>query len=969
MAILPLSKDLFDTVTLELNPRRTFISSSAGITGSVYVFAEHSPFTKEQFKLAPFNDAEVDASSLEEYRKDLFATALLSVTASASSGSLTGSNNASGYTDGLNLRIQDAAGNVYSAQTHDVSGYTPADSTATKIGTYNTIVTGEDLATAIANSLEQARQYGISSTVKDFADGSPLLQIDPVVQDTEKIAITLSNTGYFGNNAIGGTLVASGDVEAEGLDGGVGNDISSQFAAYLTRVTDTAVSAQTQKQMEILRFDPSVTFTSDTIRKIIITDVLFPYYRTTYTSTQFAWANYHCLNFLTASLVPSCSALIYPSPVTESHNPLISDDDVVWDYNVYDGFTFAFNINPRRTIPTTTSEWHASTILHMSSCYALSLVTGSNRNDAGYPENFRLLLQLSHSANTPPSQINIAEVDAGTNTFPNDLVFISNPNLTLNYWSHCAVAWSSLHNDHTGSFYFNGEEDRGTKFIVTSGSINCDFSSSGGVVQRRWPLRTFNPLFIGNFYDGPYYVDNSPGEDAGLKGYFNSTAAATEGVYDIGLDMVEPSSSHLYHPCNAEINDLRIYGKYVPRDTIKSASSGGPYDLSGSLKFYLPPFFVKESPKRKILQTPFQATQRTTDTPFNVELSFGVDGKDINLQNYCREFKRASHPRLFFLTASTIDTSTGVYTANQFLWESASFAPMVRARNLLIFPCDNGNFTPNFQLLRSGTVTDPPISGSEVSRFVNDKGRLDLTLINLRDLVSTASIFKGLTQTNPDGTDNTNADGIVQQALGSSPEDSGVSPGSGLTILQRTRDASSNEIVILDASNLFYGMTIKPGSVIVKDTSLTASDGQCKMILKDNYQGNLYRADSTTENCKWSAVGNVLYEEGIFIIKAPTIPFFGRDQFEVEFEGVQNVHVLEVNVGAAASKINSSSNVSFNNGIVPNDFASTSDPVFVGISGVLLHDDNLNVIVRTNLAQPVIKTQADKYLFRIKIDF
>jgi hypothetical protein len=164
-------------------------------------------------------------------------------------------------------------------------------------------------------------------------------------------------------------------------------------------------------------------------------------------------------------------------------------------------------------------------------------------------------------------------------------------------------------------------------------------------------------------------------------------------------------------------------------------------------------------------------------------------------------------------------------------------------------------------------------------------------------------------------------------------------------------------------------MTIKPGSVIVKDTSLTASDGQCKMILKDNYQGNLYRADSTTENCKWSAVGNVLYEEGIFIIKAPTIPFFGRDQFEVEFEGVQNVHVLEVNVGAAASKINSSSNVSFNNGIVPNDFASTSDPVFVGISGVLLHDDNLNVIVRTNLAQPVIKTQADKYLFRIKIDF
>tara|TARA_R100000664_G_C2644096_1_gene67730 strand:- start:121 stop:546 length:426 start_codon:yes stop_codon:yes gene_type:complete len=141
------------------------------------------------------------------------------------------------------------------------------------------------------------------------------------------------------------------------------------------------------------------------------------------------------------------------------------------------------------------------------------------------------------------------------------------------------------------------------------------------------------------------------------------------------------------------------------------------------------------------------------------------------------------------------------------------------------------------------------------------------------------------------------------------------------------------------------------------------------MTLRDNSQGNLYRADSESENCKWNAVGNVLYEEGIFIIKAPTIPYFGREQFEIEFEGIQNLHILEINVPAAQSQINSSSNPSFNNNIKPNDFASTNDPVFVGISGVLLHDENLNVIARTNLAQPVIKTQADKYLFRIKIDF
>ena len=964
MAILPLSKDFFDTVTLELNPRRTFISSSAGITGSVYVFAEHSPFTKEQFKLGAFNDAAIDASSLEEFRKNLFETATSSLTGSAASGSLTGSNNPSGYADGLTLIFKDAKGNEYNAQTYDVSGYTPVNSTATKIGTYNTITTATELAGAITESLNQARLYGVGSTAKNATSGE-LLRIEAPTQDGEKIFIRLLDNSFLGNNLFKGTLVASGGFNTVGLVGGVGNDMQLQFQEYLSRVTKTAVSAQTQKQMEILRFEPTNTFTTDTIRKVIITDSLFPYYRTTYTSTQFAYGNYNSINFFTGAMVPTCSAIIYPSPITQSNNPLISSDDVIWDYNVTTGFTFALNINPRRTIPTTDGEFHASTILHMSSCYALSVVTGSYRNDAGYPPNFRLMLQLSHSANIPPSQVNIKEIDAGTNVFPNDLIFLSGQHLRLNQWKHAAVAWANLHNDHTGAFYFDGIEEEESRFIIPSSSINCAVSSSG----ETWPWQTFNPLFVGNFYDGPYFTDELGSADAGLKGYFNSSVAAIEGVYDIGLDMIEPSASALSHPCNVEINDIRVYGNYKPSDTILSASREGPENFEDDLKFYLPPFFVKESPKRKVLITPFQSSQKTTESPFNVDLSFGVDGRNSNLQNYCREFKRGYYPRLYFLTASTIDTSTGVHTANQFLWESASFAPMVRARNLLIFPCDNAKFTPNFNLLKSGTFSDPPISGSETSRFINDKGRLDLTLVNLRNLVSTGSIFKGLTQTKADGKDNTSSDGILQQAVGSSPEDPGVSPGSGLTILQRTRDASSNEVVIFDASNLFYGMTIKPGSVVIKDSAITGSGGELSMTLRDNFQGNLYRADSESENCKWNTVGNVLYEEGIFIIKAPTIPYFGREKFEIEFEGIQNIHILEINVPAGQSKINSSSNSSFNNDIKPNDFASTNDPTFVGISGVLLHDDNLNVIARTNLAQPLIKTQADKYVFRIKIDF
>jgi hypothetical protein len=39
------------------------------------------------------------------------------------------------------------------------------------------------------------------------------------------------------------------------------------------------------------------------------------------------------------------------------------------------------------------------------------------------------------------------------------------------------------------------------------------------------------------------------------------------------------------------------------------------------------------------------------------------------------------------------------------------------------------------------------------------------------------------------------------------------------------------------------------------------------------------------------------------------------------------------------------------------------------ITGINLHDDNLNVVARAVLAQPIIKRSEDRYLFRIKMDW
>ena len=58
------------------------------------------------------------------------------------------------------------------------------------------------------------------------------------------------------------------------------------------------------------------------------------------------------------------------------------------------------------------------------------------------------------------------------------------------------------------------------------------------------------------------------------------------------------------------------------------------------------------------------------------------------------------------------------------------------------------------------------------------------------------------------------------------------------------------------------------------------------------------------------------------------------------------------------------------NGKVTQSYQSNDDnSKFVYITGINVHDDNLNVIMRANLAQPVIKRDDDGFLFKIKKDF
>ena len=495
------------------------------------------------------------------------------------------------------------------------------------------------------------------------------------------------------------------------------------MGAYLTAVNGQARSARKFSSQSILRFEPSFKFTSNTLRKNVVRQMLFPFYRTLYSDLQWGYTNYHCLNFFTASSVPSNSSLLYPNSSSYSAGSAFASGA----YTLSGAFTFDFYINPKYTTDNEFAEFKAGTIFHLSSTYAVSLVTGSAKAPDGRPNGFRMMLQLSRSADVPPSKIDTTIANnARDSTYSSSLTFLSDDNSLLrNNWHHVAIRWGTpAIAEGSGSFFIDGIE-KGI-FNVPSASI----APASFVSPKGDP----DVLVVGNYYEGinstvannlqaGFFASmptQGPAFRDGLKSLYNDVDG---GPYQYG-----PASFTFDHPLNAEVHDLKIYNTYRSIDQIISSSVNGPTDLK-DLVFYVPPFFTKESPVRKVqsflpgneggvMQTPFFGIDSSTDDPFNVALSFGVGGHDINAENFGRDMASGMYPRWLGLTGSTITTTSEELACNQFLYATAS----VRKRNLTILPCDNGKFYPNFGLLASGTFELVPGSGSITDRCTNDLG-------------------------------------------------------------------------------------------------------------------------------------------------------------------------------------------------------------------------------------------------------
>ena len=198
---------------------------------------------------------------------------------------------------------------------------------------------------------------------------------------------------------------------------GASVDVYDTMNSWMGVVGKSKEIGRNSKRFEIVRFDPPFTFTKNSTVKNITRNVLMPHYISHYDMCQFGYTNYHTLNFFTGSGVPNNSALVYSNmqPAAGQARP----------YSPSGSFTIDFWINPRYTNDVG-KEYHAGTILHLSSTMAVSLISGSRTDENGSAATFRILLQLKHSAGISPHEIN-PDIDNNKRSYPEDMVFVSQP--------------------------------------------------------------------------------------------------------------------------------------------------------------------------------------------------------------------------------------------------------------------------------------------------------------------------------------------------------------------------------------------------------------------------------------------------------------------------------------------------------------------------------------------------------------
>jgi len=620
----------------------------------------------------------------------------------------------------------------------------------------------------------------------------------------------------------------------------------------------------------------------------------------------YGYGHYNCLSFVSSSNFGTSSAIVYPN---------FSNAMGIRDYTPEKEFTIDFFIKPRAPIDEV-GFYRAGTIFHISSSICVSLVSGSSLGPDEKPDKFRILLQLSQSAEKRPSEVNLSSLPA---SFPNNLIFATDQILRRDEWHRVTIRWGSQ-----GRSY-------GT------GSIKVDQSES--FFSANYPSVTTglaaDALVLGNFYDSGDRIAK----------FFNIGSALENGTQtDPVGSTTDPVGFKFSHPLNAEIHHISLFKRYVLENDLNSINSFyTSQDANLKPSFFIAPFFTSSVTGLTTYISPSVKGAITTDSPMSYQLALGYNASYLNLQNFLIDSIQKKQPRAYGMAEGTALNPTYDSRVDSIDDLLMSQTPN-RKRNFSILPCDDGNFEPSFDIL-----------SSDDTRFQYFNGIRNQMFMSLEMLVPTGTYVPGHQFTD------FSYNGLDYPYL---PLYQNINY---LVTTNTMTNNSSNLVTVFSIPAAYYLNRIVPGTFVLTDHSVSGSGG-LSFELRDDSRGNLYRADAKSPHAMWNRVGAIFYSHGIAAILTPHLPYFGKNGFEVSFRGEVRKSVASFSVPAAPGDANSSFNNTYK-AFPPTNLQSEQATDFTYITGINLHDENLNIIMRAKLAQSVQKREGDEILFRLRYDF
>jgi hypothetical protein len=717
------------------------------------------------------------------------------------------------------------------------------------------------------------------------------------------------------------------------------------------------------------------------------------------------------------------TCVVYPNPNNNTYTPSSMTGNEA-------EYTISFWLNPRRT-NVNGYAYNPGTIISIPGLINVYLVKGTSLDEFGYTDKFRLLLDTNVASYRDPTVSLLSNSSATVSNFTS--IVTDDNLLDKNKWYHISIVRKNslirLYVD--GESVLDDADDIENMSSISSTISPIIYIGNKHDYNSTSDWTTNYSDLYDYYFGSDAALEFSSFDNGNATGREDAIASfgGTLPDFEDGLDVSTSDSLAL----NAELADIRIYSSARLQQQVlldmKNYVDSLTNELHLDLVFYVPIYFIPELRKRKIDVIYGTKETLTIDGPVNPYLSHRVLGHEVSVEHFLNEFVQKSRPFIEGVGSADLEgtTADAVINVDETIQQkiNKSFLSDVATktlrqnnhilRNHLLLPNDNGKTLPSWKLIdevypdAKTFVFYKDIFGNHVKGLVSVNEIVDISKIeNTSGLFSigprisnfpNGSLYRknrkpdsdnlkekiSLTgNINPDNEDinsilaslTLNSSLMRTPSILQSASPINVYSYNNFSLLERrilvlyemTSYLGETYSPIFEIPNAFYNEKVREETIELEDRDIAGTAGALQIKLKDNQSGGMYRADCLTPHAKWNYVGNVFRNEGFISLLHPSLASFGELSFDIKFKGEHGLNVFEINVPCEAGEHNVSINSSYKK-IKPTDYNADHNADFVFIDTINLHDENLNIVAKANLSQPLSKRITDKYNFRLKLDY